>query len=212
MTEAIVAYFYDFLSMVFEDSNIKGRINGIILFGSVAKKSNDKKSDIDLFFDIKNKDDSDDVEGDLRKILKSFEIKAEKTWGLKGIELPISFIVGSLEDKVWEGIKDEIISSGIVLYGAYKEMSTNVKHNSLFYYSLRDLDRKNKMKFIRRLFGYTLMKDGKEYKERGLLEKINGLKLASNTILVPSGDTVTIKKIFNEFKVKYKIMETWVRT
>ena len=211
MNDTIFSYIYDFLSMVFEERAVKEKIRGIILFGSVAKKSHDKKSDIDLFFDIKDKNETGLIRNSLRSILKSFEIKAEKTWGLKGIKLPISFTVGSLEDKTWENIKEEIISAGIVLYGAYKEMPENIKHYSLFYYSLKNLNRKNKMKFIRKFFGYSLKKDRKEYKEKGLLEKIDGLKLGANVVLVPLEEMVKVKNIFNEFKIKYKIMETWVR-
>jgi len=211
MKESIFAYIYDLLSMVFEDEPLKEKITSVILFGSVAKKSYDKKSDIDLFFDIKNKEEAKDIEVRLRNILKSFEVKSQKTWVLKGINLPICFIVGCLEDKTWEGIREEIISSGILLYGPYKEIPKNIKHYFLFYYSLKDLNKKNKMKFIRNLFGYRLIKDRKEYKQVGLLEKIKGSKLSSNTILVPLEDMPLIKKLFNDFKVKYKIMETWVR-
>ncbi|MBU0628993.1 MAG: nucleotidyltransferase domain-containing protein [Nanoarchaeota archaeon] len=211
MNETILAYIYDFLSMAFEDSYIKEKINEVILFGSVAKESYDKKSDIDLFFDIKIKEETDAIEERLKVILGSFEVKAEKTWKLKGVKLPIKFIVGSLGDKTWENLREEIISSGILLYGSYKELPEDIKHYFLFYYSLRDLNRKNKMKFIRNLFGYRIMKDRKEYKQAGLLEKIGGSKLSSNAILVPLGDLSRVKKLFNDFKVKYKIMETWVR-
>lgn len=209
--EKMLAYVYDFLSISFEDKILKERIKEIILFGSVAKKSYDKWSDIDLFFVVKNKDDFDDVEVRLKLALTNFEAKADKTWGLKNIKLPISFIVGSFEDKTWENLRDEIISSGILLYGPYKEMPKDINHYFLFYYSLSSLNRKNKMKFIRRLFGYSLKKGAKEYKQKGMLEDINGTKLASNVILIPSENIIKMKKIFNEFKIKYKIMETWIR-
>ena len=116
----IIAYVYDFLSMVFEDE-VKEKIKEVILFGSVAKGTFDKKSDIDLFFNIKEKKDEKEIEEKLKSILKSFEVKSEKTWALKNIKLPISFIAGNLEDKTWKNIKEEIISSGILLYGEYKE-------------------------------------------------------------------------------------------
>jgi len=101
----------------FDDEKIKE----VILFGSVAKGTFDKKSDIDLFFNIKEKKDEKEIEEKLKSILKSFEVKSEKTWALKNIKLPISFIAGNLEDKTWKNIKEEIISSGILLYGEYKE-------------------------------------------------------------------------------------------
>jgi predicted nucleotidyltransferase len=197
--------------MVFENKELKEKIKGTILFGSVAKKMHDKKSDIDLFFDIKDNSDTAFVEDNLKTILKSFEIKAEQTWNLKGTKLPISFIVGSLEEKTWENLREEIISSGVMLYGSYKEIPKNVKHYALFYYSLKNLDRKNKMKFIRKLFGYALKKDKKEYRQQGLLGKINGLKLSSNVILIPLEDIVNVKNIFHKFNVKYRTMETWIR-
>ena len=206
----ILAYVYDFLSMVFEDG-IKGKIKEVILFGSAAKGTFDKKSDIDLFFNVKEKKDEKEIEEKLRSILKSFEIKSEKTWDLKNIKYPISFITGSLEDKTWKNLRDEIISSGILLYGSYKEIPKNLNHNYLFYYSLSDLSRKNKMKFIRRMFGYNLKKGNNNYKREGFLKQIKGLKLGSNAILIPSNEIIKIKKIFNDFKINYKLIETWLR-
>lgn len=203
-----IAYIYDFLSMVFENE-ISKKISEIILFGSVAKKSFDKKSDIDLFFNVKDK--NEEIERELKSILKSFEIKAEKTWGLKKIKFPINFIVGSLENETWKNLRDEIASSGIILYGEYKIMPKNSGHNYLFYYSLSHLQRKEKMKFIRKMFGYSLKRGKKEYEQEGFLKKINGLKLGSNVILSPSQEVLKIKKIFSDFKIKYKIIESWVR-
>lgn len=203
-----IAYIYDFLSIVFENE-ISKKISEIILFGSVAKKSFDKKSDIDLFFNVKEK--NEEIEKELKSILKSFEIKAEKTWGLKKVKFPINFIVGSLEDETWKNLREEIISSGILLYGEYKLMPKNSNHNYLFYYSLSNLQRKEKMKFIRKMFGYSLKRGKKEYGQEGFLKEINGLKLGSNVILFPPQEILKIKKIFSDFKIKYKIIESWVR-
>ena len=206
----IIAYVYDFLSMVFE-KGLGEKIEEIILFGSVAKKSFDKKSDIDLFFNVKDKRDSKELEESLKSALKSFEVKAEKTWGLKKVMLPIIFVVGSLEDEAWKGLRDEIISSGVLLYGHYKEMPEKLNHNYLFYYSLSNLRRNDKMKFIRKMFGYNLKKGKKEYAQEGFLAEIKGIKLGSNAILAPSQEVLKIKKMFNEFKISYKVIESWVR-
>jgi len=85
----ILAYIYDFLSIVFENEEIIDEIKEIILYGSYAKKTYDEESDIDLFFNIKNKDKSKEVEEKLKKTLKSFEIKAEKTWKLKNQKIKL---------------------------------------------------------------------------------------------------------------------------
>ncbi len=204
----IIAYVYDFLSMIFENE-VKDKIKEIILFGSVAKNSFDKKSDIDLFFNVK--ENEKEVEEKLKGILKSFEVKAEKTWALKKVKFPINFIVGSLENETWKNLREEIISSGILLYGDYKEMPENLSHNYLFYYSLNNISRKNKMKFIRQTFGYWLNRGKKRYEQEGFLKKVDGLKLGSNAILVPAQEAKKIKKIFENFKIKYKIIESWIR-
>lgn len=206
-----LSYIYDFLSFVFEENALKEKIQAIILFGSIAKKSANKKSDIDLFFDIKKSYDIEFVNNSVKNALKSFEIKAEKTWNIKGIKIPISFIVGSLEENTWDSLRDEIASSGIILYGTYKEMPKNLIHYFLFYYTLRNLNRRDKMKFIRILFGYSLKKGKKEYKQEGLLKRINGRKLASNVILISSDEIIKVKDVFNKFRIKFRIIETWVR-
>ncbi len=206
-----LSYVYDFISMVWDDESLKNNIKNIILFGSVAKGVHDKQSDIDLFFDIENKTNAKGIETKLRLILKSFEIKAGNTWNLKGINFPINLIVGSLENETWKTLRDEIISSGITLYGSFKDTPENMKHYFLFYYSLHNLDRKNKMKFIRRFYGYSLKKNKKEYAQKGLLEQRGGTKLGSNVILVSSESILDIKNVLNKFKIKYKIKEIWVR-
>lgn len=206
----LLAYIYDFLSMVFE-SEVVDKIDEIILFGSVAKWNYDKESDIDMFFNIKDKKDTKYVEDILKSILKSFEIKAEKTWYLKKIKFPISFIVGSLKDEAWKGLKDEITSSGILLYSKYKEIPENLIHNYLFYYSLNKLKRKDKMKFIRKILGYSLKTKNKKYTQTGILKEINGIRVGPNVFLVPATESQKMKKIFKEFKVDYKIIESWIR-
>ena len=210
MSKAI-AYIYDFLSSIFEDEELIKEINEIILFGSIAKKTSDKESDIDLFFNIKNEKETKNIERELSSLLKSFEVKSEKTWKLKNISYPINFIVGGLMEEKWKELRDEIISSGIILYSQYKEMSEKTTHYHLFYYSLSDIKRKDKMKFIREAFGYSLKKGKKEYIQKGLIENINGEKLSPNTILVPSQEAQTIKKLFLKYKIKYKILEAWIR-
>lgn len=207
----LLSYIYDFLSTIYEDDLISDFVNEIILYGSVAKKTNDDESDIDLFFNIKDKTKIKEIEEKLRNRLKSFEVKAEKSWVLRGNVNPISFIVGILDDPIWKGLKDEIASSGIILYSNYKEMPGKTRHYHLFTYSLNNLDRKKKMKIIRKLYGYQIKKGKKLYVQKGIIDSINGQKLSSNSILIPIEDSLKIKKIFHENKVSYSVFEAWVR-
>jgi len=206
----IISYIYDFLSLVFEKEELKKAVKEIILFGSVAKGVFDKKSDIDLFFNM-DKAQEEKSEKLIREALKSFQIKAEKTWHLKNIDYPINLIVGDLNDETWDNLRDEIASGGIILYGNYKKIPDKLNQKYLFYYSLNNLQRKSKMRFIRKMFGYTIRTKNKKYQQKGITDEINGLKLASNVILADSKDILKIKELFREFKIKYKIIETWVR-
>lgn len=207
----ILPYIYDFISDIFEEPLLKRNIKHIFLFGSVAKGTFDKKSDIDLFFDIINVNRIAEVETKLKEKLKSFQIKVERTWSLKGIALPIKPIAGSIDSETWANLRDEIISSGLVVYGPYNKMPSNLNHYSLFHYSLNNLKRKEKMKFIRKMFGYSLKKGKKEYKQAGLLEEINGKKLSSNVVLVDSKNISTIKRLFNESNIRYGVFDSWIR-
>lgn len=211
MNNLIMPYVYDFLSMIFEDESLKKNVKTVVLFGSVAKKTNDKKSDIDLFFDVINKAEINIIEDKIKSTLKSFEVKSENTWKLKKIVMPINFIVGSLDDSTWKNIKDELASSGIVLYGPYKQLPQKMDHYFLVYYSLVNLARKNKMRLIRTLFGYSLVKAKRKYVQKGLIEKIGASKLSSNVILVQSESLADIKRIFNDYRLKYRVIETWIR-
>ena len=80
----VLSYVYDFLSMVFEDDKLSQKINEVFLFGSVAKNTYDAGSDIDIFFDVGKVKKVNEIEKKLQGILKSFEVKSEKTWKLKG--------------------------------------------------------------------------------------------------------------------------------
>jgi predicted nucleotidyltransferase len=207
----VLAYIYDFLSLLSEEPIINREINEIILFGSTAKGTNDKESDIDLFFNVKNKTEEKGIEEIIVRLRKSFEVKAEKTWKLKNVFYPINFIVGSLEDERWKSLKEEIISSGILLYSNYKGSPENIKQKYMIYYSLSNLDRKEKMKLIRNLLGYSIRKNKKEYKQEGLLKEKAGTKIGQNVILIDKENLMEIKELLSRFKVKYKIMEVWIK-
>lgn len=209
--DIIYSYIYDFLSVVLENCKINKYTKNIILFGSVARGKFDKKSDIDLFFDIKNKSDEKFLEESLGTSLKSFEVKSSKTWRLKGINLPIKFLVGDLNSEEWKSLKEDIISNGVSLFGKFETLPERINHYALFYFSLEKLKRKDKMKFLRKMFGYTNIKSKKLYVHKGYLEKMEGIKLGPNTILFPLNEVENVKSIFKKFKITPKIIEVWIR-
>jgi predicted nucleotidyltransferase len=206
----LMTYVYDFIKIMFEERELTNCIKKIILFGSIARGNFDKESDIDIFIDIKNKKDTKTINKRLKDILNQFEIEAKDTWELRGIKLPIKCIVGSLEDKTWEELKKELSANGIILYGKYEFMSKKTRHYALIKYSLAKLSRKDKMKVIRKLFGYETKKGSKVYKQKGLLEDLNGKKLSKNLIAIPMENSLQFQEILNSFKITPRIIESWI--
>lgn len=203
----IYSYIYDFISLLFEYEDIREKVRKIILFGSVASGEYDEKSDVDIFIDTLE----DRIEDEVEEAKKRFREKIKRKWSLKGIENPISYIVGDLENERWSDLKEDIISNGVTLYGKYEELPEKLEYFSLFTYSLSELSQPEKMKIIRKLFGYKTEKQGEVYKKKGIIGKIGGKKLASNVLLVPVKESKKIKEVFSNFGITPKIREVWMK-
>lgn len=195
----IIAYTTSFVSFVLKDLN--NLVKEIILFGSVARREFDKKSDIDLFFDV-NKEEIKKVENIVKKSLSKFyKSKIHEIWKLKGITKNISIKVGVLDE--WK-LKRSIISDGIILYGKYKESPKNIKHYLLINHKpIKDITKRNRI--IRKIIG----RKEKDYNKKGLLEDIEGKIISKRTIIVPIGKSKELIDIFNKEKIDYRMFEIW---
>ncbi|MCD6591195.1 MAG: nucleotidyltransferase domain-containing protein [Candidatus Aenigmarchaeota archaeon] len=206
----IFPYIFDYLSILFEDEEIKKSVRRIILFGSVARGDFDRKSDVDIFVDVPETSRGK-IEKLVRKAEKRFYSISSRKWELMGVEFPISSIIGDLNAPRWKELKNDIIASGITLYGKYEELPKGLEHYVLFNYSLSPLTQNRKMKLLRRLFGYAIRKGKTVYRQMGVLEKIGGKKLSSNTILIPAEKAREIQKFFTSFGVTPEMKEVWTR-
>jgi len=206
----ILPYLYDYLSILLEDEDIKKSVKKIILFGSFATGDFDEESDIDIFIEFPKGTDLKKIGNLVKNSEKRFYSVSSRKWELMGINFPVSSILGNLEDQKWKELKEEIISTGITLYGKFEELPKNLKHYHLFNYTLTRLEQGKKMKFLRTLFGYTV-KTGKKYRQTGLLEEIGGKKLGPNTILIAVEKSREVHKIFNSFGITPEIREVWIR-
>ena len=202
----ILSYIYDFTSILLNKTN---NINNIILFGSIANKTFDKKSDVDLFIDINPNTKKKIMQKIVNDSINEFEEIASKKWHLRNINLPINCIIGNLNSEKWSELKREIISNGIKIYGKYNELPKNLKHNILFSFNTIGIAPKNKVKILRTLYGYKEKKEKKEYTHKGLLDEVNGIKLNPGTIIVPINQNKKIYDFFGKNKVKFKIKELW---
>ena len=204
--EELFSYIYDFLSQLLENKEICSNVNQIILFGSVARGDFHNKSDIDLFVDTKQPKKINHL---IKREINKFEIRAEKTWFLRGINLTIKAIVGNLNQPQWRELREEILSYSKVLFGPYEKAPEQGKPALLITYELKSIPQKSKMVLLRKLYGYKSWKKNKEYVQKGLLLELGGRKIEANVILINRENWPQIKSLFLKLKVKYTLQEIW---
>jgi predicted nucleotidyltransferase len=174
-------------------------VRSIILFGSVAKGSFDRESDIDIFIETSRSDK------EVRAALELFRKTEEyEKFRLAGIENEISVKCGRLDD--WKGIKRAAISGGIVLYGRYAGKPQDLEHKSLFLLSVEGLPRSRKVKVWRKVYGYRQKAGSRIYLSKGLAEK----KLGKGAFLSTIESSQALLSFFKSNKVKYSILDIWV--
>ncbi len=193
----LISYSEAFISFIFP--KLDG-INEIILFGSVARGESDKNSDIDLFFNIENRNNEDRIKNIINiELNKFYKSKIAEVFLLRGIKNEIKANVGLLEE--WK-LKRSIISEGIILYSRYKEIPKNLKGNYLFIIEpIKNITKRNKV--IRELFG----RNEKKYLKTGLIEKFNGKRLSPTTFIVPKEFSNEIIKFLGKEKISNKLIE-----
>lgn len=204
--EDALPYVYDFTRIL--AGKINGKAKGIILFGSVARGDFDRESDVDIFVNVP-KSKTDAVQKAVDSARNEFEIYAERTWKLQGMDLPIKCIVGDIDSPRWSELKREIISSGISLYGKYKELPEGLKHYFIFSFNLARMKSKDMVATVRKIYGYSTKKGEKTYKHAGLLDDIGGEKMNPSVIMVPADSYKKVYDFFRTGKISFRVKEIW---
>jgi predicted nucleotidyltransferase len=202
----LLAYVYDYVRFLVDRSG-SADIDEIMLFGSVARGDWDATSDADLFVNTKK---VEDVQKVVDAALNEFEGSAMRNWELRGIKLPIKCIVGDIKSPRWAALKRDIISSSIMLFGRYRELPEGLQHNVVFSFSLAKLRPKNKVRFLRQLYGYSSKKVRKVYIHKGMLRDIDGAKLNPSTIAVPIASYQKMLSFFRKNQVPCRVREAWM--
>jgi len=201
---SIIGYAMSFASFLL-DSKIGGRINKIILFGSVARGDYSKESDIDLFIDTDEK-----IEKEIDKLLVLFDSsRISESWKLKGIKNEISVKTGKL--KKWS-LRRNVISSGLMLYGKYNEIPEKVNYYAMIKMDVKKFRTSKQMRIWRKLYGYRQKIGSKVYTGKGLVEKTGGKKIGKAVILIPMENRKEIIGFLNKNKVSYTVNELWSDT
>jgi predicted nucleotidyltransferase len=195
----LISYILSCISFILKD--IEGLVHQIILFGSIARGTFDKNSDIDIFFDV-DKENIKKVDNLIKKgIIKFYKSRLYETWKLKGINNSFSTKVGVLD--TWK-LKRSILSDGIILYGRYKEFPKETKHYILIIHKpIKDITKRNKI--IRKIIG----RYEKNYQKKGIMEDIKGKLISPRVILIPVENFKYISEILNKEKIDYKFFEVW---
>jgi len=206
----LFSYLYDFVSQLLDNSLLFDKIKQIVVFGSVARGDFTPESDLDIFIELKHKN-TELIKNAIKSEQHKFETRAEKSWYLRGINLPIKIIVGSSEESRWKELQEEIKSYGKVIYGNLEENPTKLKNKLLISYDLTSLLQKHKMSFLRKIYGYSIKKNKKSYLFEGLIKELSGEKIGPNNLIIPVENWIKMKQIFEQFKIKYTIKQFYFK-
>ncbi len=202
--EELIAKAYAFLSYLFRDEQIKGRIQRVYLFGSVARNDFDEESDIDLFIDVgkKNEEEIQKIQKTAQRALNRFlELEGEK-WRLRGSTPEVKVKAGFLEE--WE-LQPAIEREGLLLY-ASPQGGTSGKLRKYLLFSLPPiLNPAKRVKIARTLSGRA----EKEYTIPGLIQQREGRLLHPRVFLVPDTAGKEIAAFLSKEKVKFSFEEIW---
>lgn len=207
----LFSYLYDFISQLLDHQEIFIAVRRIIFFGSVVRGDFSKNSDLDLFIDLHSPSDQKKIQELLKREIDKFELRCERTWLLRGINLPIKVLVGDLQQERWKELREEILNYGKTVYGRFEQKPEQLEPKALIQYHLKKLSAKDKMSFLRELYGYATLKGRKKYLQKGLIQEIKGEKIGPNVLLVDSENIVKVRKLCQEYNLDCLVREVWSR-
>src|SRR3989344_1287794 len=150
----MLAYAAYFSAYLLDNINKKNKedIERIILFGSVARGEATAKSDVDIFIELKVRNNH--LEQEIKKLVdKFYQSREALLFKTKGIDNQINLKLGKLKE--WQDLYPSIASTGIVFYRPYeaKELPMGVKHQVLIFWENIP---KNRGAFLNKLYGFKI--------------------------------------------------------
>ncbi|HIH37611.1 nucleotidyltransferase domain-containing protein [Candidatus Woesearchaeota archaeon] len=195
----LIAFAMDFASYLMQHVEI-GKVDEILLFGSVARGDAGKKSDVDIF--LATNDPA--IEKKILALVDSFYTSKRFTghWKLLGIENMISVKVGKLDE--W-AIKEGVVSDGIVLYGKYQGKMDGALYGLYTLHSKKN--RAENVRIWRKLYGYSQKVGKKTYVSEGFIDRYGGKKLSNGVFIIPIKHLHEMIAFLQKQKVPYTVME-----
>jgi predicted nucleotidyltransferase len=186
------------------------KVDSIILFGSYALKNYKKNSDIDLCVVFKSETPRNletDIFGYFLDLSKRIDILID-----------VIFIYPEQIDTIDHTLLESILAEGQLLYGNENSKELLLKNIKLQPYqiitfNLKNINRNDKMKFKRMLYGYKTSREYSRkkynYHREGLIHKVKGQKLGSGTIIIPEENLPLIEKEFKAFNINFINFRVW---
>jgi len=205
MNYNLIAYALDFTSFLIQSLGSKSlKIEKVILFGSVARGEEGKKSDLDIF--VETEDSS--LVREIPAIRDNFyqSVKAKKYWGLLGIKREINCSVGSFKE--WGELERSLAANSLVLYAKYSGKKEDVQS----YYLVKVEAGKERGKNVllwRKLYGYTQKIGKKTYVFKGLVGEAEGKKLAPSIFILPIEKSSPLINFLRKNRVKHELNLIW---
>ena len=184
-----------------KNPKLAAKIGRIMLYGSVAKSTSGKDSDVDVF--IESEKSTGKLRKDIDFALKEFYRSKEAIiFKLEGINNEIKPKTGRLDD--WPDLKRSILSDGIVLWGRMEYgKPKGTKHMVIFHW---DKVEKNRGAFLNKLYGFSI--GGKRYE--GIISRYGGSKLGKSCVMLPISYREEMIEIMKKYKVSAKAVEVFV--
>lgn len=180
-------------------------IETAIIFGSVARDQAGKESDLDICIILKN----ENLKSNISNKILDLEEKYDKN-------INLVFTNPSFKNLDRQFI-ETILREGIVVYGKKPDASIQqleLEPYEIIKFDLSNLDHSKKMKIKRLLYGIETKKKykGKIYtnKQKGLVEKLDGLRIGIASILIPEKKSWEIENILRENGVSLRKITIWL--
>jgi len=180
-------------------------IETAIIFGSVARDQAGKESDLDICIILKN----ENLKSNISNKILDLEEKYDKN-------INLVFTNPSFKNLDRQFI-ETILREGIVVYGKKPDASIQqleLEPYEIIKFDLSNLDHSKKMKIKRLLYGIKTKKKykGKIYtnKQKGLVEKLDGLRIGIASIMIPEKKSWEIENILRENGVSLRKITIWL--
>jgi predicted nucleotidyltransferase len=184
----------------------------IFLFGSVAKGNADRRSDVDMLV-VLDTENPDFEKMEAKITISELALTLEKEFD-RNIQVVFT-------NRKYEGIDayliQKVLKEGIVLFSKTPSITINgieAEPYAIILYELGDISLRDKMRVKRLMYGHKTKKviKGKTYESKrdGIVQQLQGLRLASGAVAIPQKNIQLIENEFERLKLKYKRVDIWL--